>query len=51
MKKEENFSKLIIDGKIVNLKKASIEELQTLKGKLLNRQEELREKIDKIILD
>ncbi len=47
--KDEQFGTIIFDGKIINLDKASPEELQELKEKLKKREAELREKIDQIL--
>lgn len=47
--KDEQFGTIIFDGKIINLDKASPEELEELKEKLKIREAELREKIDKIL--
>lgn len=47
--KEEQFGTIIIDGKIINLDKASEEELEKLEDKLKKEEEEIREKIDRIL--
>lgn len=47
--KDEQFGTIIFDGKIINLDKASPEELRDLKEKLEKREAELREKIDQIL--
>lgn len=47
--KDEQFGTIIFDSKIINLDKASPEELQELKEKLKKREAELREKIDQIL--
>ncbi len=47
--KEEQFGTIIFDGKIINLDKASEEELEELKEKIRNKEEEIRRKIDQIL--
>lgn len=47
--KEEEFGTIIVDGKIINLDKASEEELKKIEDKLKKEEEEIREKVDKIL--
>lgn len=47
--KDEEFGTIVFDGKIINLDKASPEELEELKEKLKKREVQLREKIDQIL--
>lgn len=49
--KEEQFGTIIFDGKIINLDKASEEELEKLKEKMKEREAELNDIIDKIIFE
>lgn len=45
----EKFGKMVFEGRIFNLDLMSVEELQLLEKKMLEKQEELRTKIDELV--
>lgn len=46
---EKNLGTVIVDGKIINLDKISINELKEIRSKLENDEEEIRMRIDKLL--
>lgn len=46
---EEKLGNIIVDGRIVDLDKISIEELEKIKKKLEKEEQEIRERIDKLL--
>lgn len=46
---DEKFGTIIVDGKIIDLDKTSIEELEKIREKLENDEKKIREEIDKLL--
>ncbi len=46
---DEKFGTIVVDGKIIDLDKTSIEELEKIREKLKSEEEEIRREIDKLL--